>query len=32
MNKQVEELQEQLQQAVLNLDQLHVKSKDYGED
>ena len=31
MNKQVEELQEQVQQAALNLNQLHMTSKDYGK-
>ena len=32
MNKQVEELQEQVQQAALNLNQLHMTSNDYGKD
>lgn len=31
ITKQVEELQEQLQQAALNLNQLHQTGKDYGK-
>ena len=32
MNTQVEKIQEQLQQAALNLNQLHMTSKDYGKN
>ena len=32
ITKEVEELQGQLQQAALNLDQLNMTSKDYGEN
>lgn len=32
MNRQVEELQEQVQQAALNLNQLHMTSNDYGKN
>ena len=32
MNRQIEELQEQIQQAALNLNQLHMTSNDYGKN